>query len=200
MNPDQQASSDDKSDDPYYGGTLGAGIDWSDPNSPLAPYYFSTGGVIAVAILGIAFFVFSLLPLWHTDFWAHLKYGEWIVANRTLPEREPLSPFTDKQAPMFDAMWLSQLGYHALFCAGWSVAGGDDRKRFEGGVELIRLVHLFAAIAAVGLFAFAYRRVADSVPWAIGGMVFVVILMVGLLTVQRPQTLGLACFAALFVT
>ncbi len=197
MNPDPQPPPDEKPDDPYYGGTLGAGIDWSDPNSALAPYYFSTGGVVAVAVLGVAFFVLSILPLWHTDFWAHLKYGEWIVANRTLPDREPLNPFTEKQTRMFDAMWLSQVAYHGLFRAGWSVAGGDDTKRFEGGVELIRIAHLFAAVAAVGLFAFAYRRVADSVPWAIGGMVFVVVLMLSTFAVQRPQTLALACYAAL---
>jgi hypothetical protein len=197
MNPDPQPTPDEEPHDPYYGGPLGAGIDWADPNSRLAPYYMTTASVIATAILCLAFFVLSILPLWHTDFWAHLKYGEWIAANRSLPDREPLSPFTDKQTRMFDAMWLSQVGYHELFRAGWSIAGGDDRQRFAGGVELIRLVHLFAAIAAVGLFGFAYRRVSGSVPWAAGGIVLVLVLSFGALGVQRPQTLSLVCYAAL---
>lgn len=181
--------------DPYYGGKLGAGIDWSDPNSPLAPYYFTTGGVMAVALLGVAFFVLSSRPLWHTDFWVHLKFGEWIASNRTLPEREPFSPYTDKQSPLFDSMWLSQVGYHGLFRGGSSLSGGGDRQRFEGGVEAIRIVHCLAAIVALGLFGLAYRRTADSVPWAIGGMAAVFLLMSGALTTQRPQLFGLACFA-----
>jgi hypothetical protein len=202
MNPDSQPQPpqpprDETPNDPYYGGQLGAGIDWSDPNSPLAPYYTTTGGLVAVGVLGLALFILSILPLWHTDFWVHLKYGEWIVANRSLPDREPLSPFTDKQTRMFDPQWLSQVGYHGVFRAGQSIARGDEAKRFAGGVEAVRLAHLFAAVAALGLLGLAYRRAADSVPWAVGGMVLVLVLMLGTFAVQRPQTLALACFAAL---
>ena len=187
--------------DPYHGGPLGAGIDWTDPNSRLAPLYMTAGGLIGVAVLGLAFLLFSTFPLRHTDFWSHLKYGEWIAAHRTLPDREPLSPFTDKQTPMFDAMWLSQVGYHGLFRAGESLAGGGARRRFEGGVEVIRLTHVLAAVAALGFFGLAYRRVSDSVPWGVGGMVFLVLPIVGPMlgsfAVQRPQTLVLPCYAAL---
>jgi hypothetical protein len=200
MNPDSQPqppSRDEPPNNPYYEGQLGAGIDWSDPNSPLAPYYMTRGGLVAVGVLGLALFILSILPLWHTDFWVHLKYGEWIVANRALPDREPLSPFTDKQTRMFDAMWLSQVGYHGVFRAGQSIARGDEARRFAGGVEAIRVAHLFAAVAALGLFGLAYRRAADSVPWATGGMAIVLVLMLGTFAVQRPQTLALACYAAL---
>ena len=181
----------------YDGGPLGAGIDWADPNSKLAPYYLTAGGVTAAAVLGLTLFALALAPLWHTDFWVHLKYGEWIAANRSLPGVEPLSDFTDKQKPMFDAMWLTQVGYHALFRAGESLAAGDAQRRFEGGVELVRLAHLLAAIAVVGFVGLACRRVADSVPWATGAMLFLLAAMLSPLTVQRPQLFGLACFAAL---
>ncbi len=197
MNPDPQAAAEDKPLSPLDGGELGAGIDWSDPNSPLAPYYFSTGGVVAVAVLGLAFFLFSSIPLWHTDFWAHLKYGEWIVANRALPDVEPLNPWTDQQKPMFDAMWLSQVGYHSVFRLGAAIAGGDAQRQLEGGVEAIRLIHLLAVIAALGLFGLAYRHISDSVPWGIIGMVLLVVLMRSAFSVQRPQTFGLAFYAGL---
>ncbi len=197
MNTEPPPPPDEPPLSPYEGGTLGAGIDWADPNSKLAPFYLTTGGVLAVAVLALAFVVLSFAPLWHTDFWAHLQYGEWIVGHRALPDREPLCAFTDKNARMFDALWLTQVVYHQLFRAGESLAGGDPVRRFEGGVELIRLAHVLAAVATVGLIGLACRRAADSVPWAVLGMLIVLALMLSPLALQRPQTFALACFAAL---
>lgn len=183
--------------DPYYSGSLGSGIDWADPNSRLAPLYLTTGGVVAVAVLGLASLLLSFGPLWHTDFWAHLRYGEWIAAERALPDREPLNPFTDKSRQMFDAQWLTQVGYHGLFRLGESLAGGDAGRRFEGGVELIRAAHLLAAVAFLGLIGLACRRASDSVPWATLGVLGTLALMLSPLAVQRPQTFALPCFATL---
>ena len=36
---------------------------------------------VLVIALGITFLWFSVQPLYHSDLWAHLKYGEFIVAN-----------------------------------------------------------------------------------------------------------------------
>ena len=195
MNPEPPSAEPPLSS--YDGGPLGAGIDWADPTSKLAPLYLTPTGVLAAAVLGFALVVLAAAPLWHTDFWSHLAYGEWIAANRALPDREPLDPFTDKSDRMFDAMWLTQVGYHGLFRAGGALAGGDARRRFEGGVELVRLAHLLAAVAVIGFVGLACRRAADSVPWAACGMVFVFATMLSALTVQRPQLFALACFTAL---
>lgn len=196
MTPEPVPPPTDEPADPYYGGPLGAGIDWADPNSRLAPFYLTTSGVVAVAVLGVALVLLSLFPLSHTDFWAHLKYGEWITANRALPDREPLCEFTDKSTAMFDPLWLSQVGYDALFRAGAAAAGGDDRSRFDGGVEAVRLAHTGAAVAALGLFGLAIRRASGSVPWAAGGMVLILVLMLSPLAVQRPQAFALVGYAA----
>src|SRR5262245_36462064 len=74
---------------------LGAGIDFTDPNSPLAPYYLRASHLVAVALLGGIVILYSWFPLWHTDIWGHLKFGQWIVEHRELPEREPLCEFAD---------------------------------------------------------------------------------------------------------
>lgn len=196
MTPETRPPADDQPLSPYEGGPLGSGIDWADPNSPLAPYYLRSGWVVAVAVIGLLFFLFSIFPLWHTDFWAHLKYGEWVVANRELPKTEPLNPFTDKSKSMFDAMWLTQVVYYELFRAGESLAGGDDAlRRFAGGVELIRLVHNFAVTAALAVLLLAYKRVSGSIAWAVGGVVLVVVFLLTPLQVQRPQTFAILCFA-----
>lgn len=196
MTPDPPPGSDPPLS-AYDGGALGAGIDWADPDSRLAPFYLTPGGVAAAAVLGLALVLLAGVPLWHTDFWAHLAYGEHVAARGALPDREPLSPFTDKGERMFDAPWLTQLGYHALFRAGGALAGGDAVRRLEGGVELVRVAHLLVAVATLGFVGLACRRAAGSVPWAAGGMLVVAVAMASPLVVQRPQALGLLCFVAL---
>jgi hypothetical protein len=197
MSQEQQTADNEEPLSAYESGRAGAGIDWTDPTLPVAPLYMTSGGVIGVALLSVFFLYLCVVPLWHTDFWAHLKYGEWIVANRTLPDQEPLSPFTDKQTPMFDAMWLTQVGYYGLFRAGETIAGGDAQRQLEGGVELIRLTHVLVSLQTVIFLALAYRRISDSVPWAILGVFILLVLMLAPLTVQRPQSFALACNAAI---
>jgi hypothetical protein len=175
---------------PYYGGTLGAGIDWSDPNSRLAPFYFSTAGVVATVLLGVAFYLLSVMPLMHTDFWSHLKYGEWIVTHRTIPTIEPLCPYTDKERPFFDAMWLSQVIYYGVFRLGEMVAGGSELQRFEGGVEAIRLLHVGIGVAVMALYAWSVRRVSGSPGWGAGAVVYSIFMLLPLVAIQRPQTLA----------
>ena len=87
------------------GERVGAGIDFTDPNSPLAPFYLRTGGVVACGLLALIFVVVSSIPLWHSDVWGHLKFGEWMATHRTLPRtsrsvhgatrKRPLCNFTD---------------------------------------------------------------------------------------------------------
>jgi hypothetical protein len=197
MSQEQPTTDSKESLSAYESGLPGAGIDWTDPTLPVAPLYMTAGGVIGVVLLGVLFLYLCVVPLWHTDFWGHLKYGEWIVTHRTLPTHEPLSQFTDQQTPMFDAMWLSQVGYYGLFRAGEAIAGGDAQRRLEGGVELVRLTHVLASVLTVTFLALAYRRISDSVPWAILGVVIVLLLLLAPLTVQRPQGFALTCFAAI---
>src|SRR5882724_3759572 len=89
---------------------VGPDIDFTDPNSPLAPYYFQASHVLATLLIVAVFLFFNLMtPLWHSDIWGHLKTGEWIVANRQLPERELFSPFSDPTLHASNFQWLSQV-------------------------------------------------------------------------------------------
>jgi len=107
----------------------GSGIDFADPNSPLAPLYLRASQVVAVSLIVGIFLFFSLLPpLFHTDFWGHLKYGEWIVQHGTLPSAEPFSAYADRSRAFVDFPWLTQVGYFALFRAGAWLAGGGEAR------------------------------------------------------------------------
>jgi hypothetical protein len=174
---------------------IGAGIDFTDPNSPLAPFYASLSGILAVLVIGGAFALYGLLPMMHTDVWGHMAYGRWITENGRFPDREPLSPFTDQSATMYHQAWLSQVLYHGAYTWGRS-GGGDDRvKQFAGGGELVRQLHVFAATGMLAALWFAFRRSADSAALAILGVLLVVAGGLIGLGLFRPQIFGQVLFA-----
>ena len=107
---------------------LGPGIDWADPRSRLAGLYLTPGGVAGVAVLCVLTLVLATGPLWHTDFWSHLRYGEVMAATGRRPDREPLTPFAAPGRPSADLVAsLSQPGStspwqnHTDFWWKWSV-------------------------------------------------------------------------------
>ena len=66
---------------------------------------------VLVVLLGAVFFVFSWLPLWHTDLWGHLAYGRLIYATGSIPATEPLMPLA-RGVDFVDSAWLTQvIGY-----------------------------------------------------------------------------------------
>src|SRR5215468_415389 len=107
--------------------TLGAGIDFTDPNSPLAKWYCRGSHVVAALIFAAIFIILNFAPLWHTDIWGHLKFGQWIVQQARLPEREPFCPFATEGAGFIHYNWLSQAGLYALYHLGELLAGGGPQ-------------------------------------------------------------------------
>jgi hypothetical protein len=156
-----------------------------------------SGQLLGVALLaGMAVYL-AFYPLWHTDVWAHAKYGEWYCKHRGAPEVEPLSPFSDKDVPFANVAWLSQVTYHLLFEFGAAVAGGDAESQLRGGAEVLRSFHLVLLIARFAILWLALKRFGGSCSWATVG-VFLYIFAVGLgSAVQRPQAFGLTFFTVI---
>jgi hypothetical protein len=175
---------------------LGAGLNLTDPNSPLAPYYCRGSHVAAAALLGLVFLFFSYVPLWHTDIWGHLKFGKWMVEHGRLPAREPFNGLTDPHAPALHAYWLGQVGLYLLYHAGEVLAGGDAGHRLEGGVAVLRATLALTLMLRCGLLLAAFRRLSGSLPVACGAVVAMLLLSVGHVTVFRPQALAELFFAA----
>ncbi len=56
-----------------------------------------------------AFFVYlSYVPLFHTDIWCHVHYGQWIVEHGALPQEDPFLPLAEG-VPVVDNAWASQV-------------------------------------------------------------------------------------------
>jgi hypothetical protein len=180
----------DMDDLPPHLQSIGAGIDFTDPNSPLAPYYLRTSDVVAVAFLAAVFFLLNLVPLWHTDVWGHLANGRWIAANRRLPDRDVLSPFADPEAKSLHVYWLCQTGFYLVYHAGEWLAGGVAAQQTAGGVELLRALHALLVTGRCLLLLFALRRLGCPPGLACFGLFVALALSLGHVAVLRPQVAG----------
>ncbi|QEL13253.1 hypothetical protein [Limnoglobus roseus] len=178
---------------------VGAGIDFADPNSPLALLYFRTIHVVAVGFLAILFVVNTIFPLWHTDVWGHVRYGQWMVEHRAIPDREPFSIWWDGRQRFTQFYTVSHLVMYFVYAVGTHFAGGDDLSQLAGGVEALRFLHAFLVVARYGLLYVAFGRIGRSWPVAFLGMIAVMMLDLSNMAVFRPQSFGQVFFALLLI-
>lgn len=178
---------------------LGAGFDFSDPNSPLAPFYLRTIHLLALALLGVVFVFVSHRPLWHTDVWGHMRYGQWMVEHRAIPDREPFCPWWDGRIPFSQFYTLTQLLMYEVYSLGERIAGGDEIHRMMGGVDSLRTLHAGLTTAKLAVLLFAFLRLSNSWRMAVLGLVSVLILDWMSWSVFRPQTFAQLWFALLLL-
>lgn len=178
---------------------VGAGIDFSDPNSPLAPIYLRTTHILAIALLGMIFVYVSHVPLWHTDVWGHVRYGQWMVEHRAIPDREPFCPWWDGRIPFSQFYTLSQIAMYEAYELGAKVAGGDELHRMQGGVEFLRWLHAVLTTGRLAVLLFVFWRLAGS--WRIAMLGLGAVIAIDFLTwsVFRPQTFAQFGFALLLL-
>lgn len=179
--------------------TIGAGIDFSDPNSPLAPFYLKTVHIVAIAFLGLIFIVSSVFPLWHTDVWGHIRYGQWMVENRAIPEGEPFCPWWDGRMQFTQFYTFTQLAMYGAYVGGAWLAGGDEVRQMAGGVDMLRLMHAVLTTARFGVMLAVFLRASRSWTISILGMIAVASLDLSNLAVFRPQTFAQLFFAMLLL-
>ncbi len=176
-------------------GPLGAGIDFSDPDSSLATWYMGTTQVIAIGILGLVFLFLNFVPLWHTDIWGHLQFGKWIVQNGQLPEGNPFCPLQDQEVDSNHYSWLGQTTLYLVYHMGESLTGGDAIQQMAGGVEALRFTHALLVLLKLTILLAAFYRVTDSLSVSLIGLVLMILIGGGNLAIARPQVFGELCFA-----
>jgi hypothetical protein len=158
-------------------------------------------GVLACFLTALCL-VLNHLPLWHTDIWAHLKFGQWIHQNGRLPECEPFSAWSNTQ-PYVPMAWLSQVILSQVYDSGATLAMPSEP--YEGvraaGVDALRcLGAVLVACRFLMLFG-AYRRLSQSSILGLLGILFCLSLSLTHIDVLRPQVFGEFCLALmLFAT
>lgn len=153
---------------------------------------------VVAATLLLVFLYVNHRPLWHTDVWAHLKYGSWIVAHRQLPETEPFLPWAQSQ-PIVSSSWLSQILMYEIYKVGSSVSNKVSRPSEEaanpGGVDALRFANALLVVLRFLFLYLAFVRWTGSSLISWFGLVLGIVLSVNHLEVLRPQVFGELCLA-----
>lgn len=175
-------------------------FDFADPHSPLAPLYLRPATAFSALALAFVFVFFTHVPLWHTDVWAHLRFGE-RIASEGLFARETFSgDFAEQETPYVHFQWLTQLGMYHLFDMGRRLAGGDEDARLAGGALVLCTAHAAAVTLRLALLLLAFRRLTGSLPLALAGVALATAgAFFNHLGIQRPQVLGEVLFAAVLL-
>ena len=152
---------------------------------PLTPvvnhrYALRPRHLVGLALFGFLLLYLNYLPLWHTDLWSHVSYGQWILDHRALPDKEPFLPLATGM-PVVDSAWLSQV----LFA--WI-----DRA---GGAAWLSNAFALTVLLGYLIWARTYYLLSDR--WSV--MILGVVLSLGVgwsrLSTIRPEIFGGLCFA-----
>jgi hypothetical protein len=142
-------------------------------------------GLLFISVVITASYLFR--PLYDPDFYWHLKTGQWIWLNRSLPHVDPfgIPPLADSSPRnnfILTSYWLIQLILYAFY----SLAG-------MSGIIIFRWI-----VAGVCLLTCSFwtniRKSAVSAVIAIG-----TIQILELYFIERPQFISFICFGALLV-
>jgi len=177
---------------------MGAGLDFTDPNSPLAPYYLRVSDVWVVVLLSLLFVLLTVLPLWHSDIWGHLKFGQQSVSMGRLT-RSAFCEYEDPRSPFRTVYWLTQAGLYLVYETGVVLLGPDPGRSLQGGVDCLRALHAVLCILRLLVLWLAFRRLTQSPLVALCGLVLALGLALAHIGVFRPQVLAELLFACLLL-
>ena len=76
--------------------------------------------VAVTAYFALFFMYLSYQPLFHTDLWGHVAYGDWMLKHRALPTEDPFVEYA-KGVPVIASAWLGQ-----VILAGVQTIGGPE--------------------------------------------------------------------------
>jgi len=131
--------------------------------------------------------VYLSRPLFDPDFYWHLKTGQWIWQNMSLPRMDPfgvppLAPSSPRTDFILTSYWLSQLILYAFYSAGGM-----------SGIILLRWI-----FAGISLLIFTYwTNVRNSDVTAV--IAIGTILILEFYFIERPQFISFVCFGALLI-
>jgi len=140
------------------------------------------GQMLLVASACLFFMYYNYLKLFHSDFWGHVSYGQWMLEHRELPAQEIFVELA-RGVPVVCTAWLSQL---LLALLGRT-----------GDVEVFS--HTFAITATAAYFALGmafYLQTRNATAAFMAGAVAWVLAW-SRHAIIRPEMFGTLCFGVL---
>jgi hypothetical protein len=135
-----------------------------------------------IALWGVAFMYLSYVPLFYSDIWGHVNYGQWMLEHRALPAEDPFTPLAEG-VPVVCTAWGGQV----LFALAERVFGA-------AGVSNLFAVTVFATIL---LLVRAYYHRSSSLVAAHAGLALAFLLILGRHAIVRPEIFGGFCLAVM---
>lgn len=153
---------------------------------------------LVLVFLTAVFLLVDHAPLWHTDVWGHVKFGEWMATHGELPKTEPFVGWIQPAQPAPPHAWLTQLATYGAFRLGERLTGADSwEARAAGGVEALRALHALLVVLRFLFLALAYQRLGGNGWLTLLFLLITFLLSFGNLMVFRPQVFGELFFAIL---
>ena len=138
--------------------------------------------VLMVAVLGVLFMFANYQPLWNTQLWGHVVYGNWILEHRGLPIEDPVLPLAEGMT-MIDTAWLSQV----LFA---------EVERF-GGAEGLSHMFAFVVLTIFLTLAWTFYLQTRRLLVAVLGVLAVMAIGWSRFTIIGPESFAALCFVVL---
>lgn len=149
------------------------------------PGWQTLGTPILAALIGVVLWVNVFTVFGDHDFFWHLKTGEWIWQNHSLPAEDPFAYTTPAHIAgrhlfTLTSYWISQLLSYLLYRGGGFPA----------------LVALRAVLAGLLLWVMFRQNRGDRLIFM--SLLVLALVVLRLYPLERPQTFSFVCFAALF--
>ena len=154
--------------------------------------------LLILCAIALFFLYCNYLPLYHTDLWGHVAYGNWMLEHRQIPEEDPFVVLA-AGIRQVDTSWFSQLAFGWLEKTGGAALLSD----FYAVLCLSIFVLYFAAtavrsqsigvgfLAALATWAMYPFRLAILRPEMLGGLGFALLLFqFSLIDRKRRDSLG----------
>ena len=115
------------------------------PSTGSGKYTFYAIGLLIVVISALT----SFFPIDNYDIWWHLKTGEYIVAERTIPDSDIFS-FTAEGKSWITHEWLAELVFYAIY--------------ITGGLNLLIIFKVFISVLIALILLYHIRKRAHENP------------------------------------
>ncbi|HPB32507.1 MAG TPA: hypothetical protein PLB62_13715, partial [Candidatus Sumerlaeota bacterium] len=127
-----------------------------------------TLNIVLVAVMVLFVISYSLTPVRSdNDVWWHLKTGRILWESRSLPEHDVLA-YTSGDIPWHNHEWLAQVIMYGFYLLGDGT--------LQGGMRMVILLKALALLASFVLLFIHMKRDVRSVPIAVLGVLWAVIL------------------------
>jgi len=153
------------------------------PADTLPPWIKITRRQMAsVLVMAAVFWYLTWIPLWHTDIFGHLHWGQWIWQNKSIPNSPLFMPLSEGVS-CIDYPWLAQLVFFGAYTAL--------------GYEGLSLLYALTLIGVLGLLFAALFRATGRLWVAVPALAALYPILWPNLMAIRPQMFGALGFVML---